>query len=157
MTEQEFTQAWTHLESWVNSMRPHWRRLKGNVHDDKEFWRECLHQVPPQTWHSWCELYNTLEEAYPQHWRTHTHILEDTQAIAERLDQGKSITIFRNTTGYNKAPFRAAMAIKDIVAKITDEPFSTEPVNLRAHSRPSKQELMAEFDRLRAKVEELYD
>jgi len=156
MTEQEFAQAWTTLETWVNSMRPHWRRLKGNVHDDKEFWRECLHQVNADVWHSWCELYTLLEETYPQHWSRHTHVLEDTQEIARRLDLGKSITIFRNTTGHNKAPFRLAMAIKDIVAKITDQPFSIEPI-VAQRTRPTKQELLAEFDRLRVRVEALYD
>lgn len=156
MTEQEFTQHWTQVESWVNSMRPHWRRCSGDVNNDKEFWRECLHQVRPDVWHSWCELYTLLEETYPQHWSTHTHVFEDTQEVARRLDLGKNITIPYNKTGHNKAPFRCAMAIKDIVAKITDQPFSVEPVRPAA-ARPTKQELLAEFDQLRAKIEALYD
>lgn len=154
MEEHVFKQHWSRLEAWVNSMRPHWARCSGDVNNDQEFWRECLHQVKGDVWLSWCELYNTLEDTYPKAWITHSHILEDTQEMARRLDRGKPMTIPFNKTGYNKAPFRAAMAIKDIMATITDRPFD---LHTKVKTKPTRAEVIAQIDALRERVQELFD
>lgn len=158
MNEQEFIKNWDLVEHWVNTMRPHWAHLSGDVHNDKDFWVQCIHNVKPEVWRAWCELYGTLNSSHPEYFRKHTHIYEDTVAMATRLDQGQAMTKPYNKTGYNKPPFRGSMAIKDIVAEITERPFATkaapEPVKKK---RPTPAEVMAQFERTQAMMRELFE
>ncbi len=158
MNEQEFIKNFTTVESWVNSMRPHWVHLNGEVHNDKDFWHQCMHTVKADVWTAWCHLYGELNQSYPDAFRKHSYIYEDTVAIATRVDKGEAITKPYNKTGYNKAPFRAAMAIKDIIAVITERPFIThEEPKPAKKAKPTKQELLDQIAKMNQMVEDLFE
>lgn len=158
MTEQEFTKNFTQVETWVNSMRPHWRYLNGDVFNDKDFWQQCIHSVPAGTWQAWCEIYGDLREGAPSVFARHTYIYEDSVVLNTRLDKGQAISKPYNKTGYNKPIFRAAMAIKDIIADITDRPFETKaPEIVTKKTRPTQEQVLAEFAKLQVMVEDLFD
>jgi hypothetical protein len=157
MTEQEFVKNFDLVEHWVNSMRPHWTHLSGDVHNDKDFWAQCIHSIKPDVWQAWCELYGQLNSSYPQVFRKHTYIYEDTVVMATRLDQGEPMSKPYNKTGYNKSIFRGSMAIKDIIAEITQRPFEIKPVETPKKKRPTQAEVLAKFDDLKRTIDELFE
>lgn len=154
MNQQEFIKDFATLEQWVNSMRPHWAYLNGDVHGDKDFWTQCIHSVKPATWIAWCNIYGELNQSHPEYFRKHSYIYEDTVTIANRIEQGQAISKPFNKTGYNKPAFRAAMAIKDIVAEITERPFTTKPIEpVKKKAKLTKDEFLAKMQEI---AEELY-
>jgi len=158
MNEHEFMKNFTVVDTWVNTMRPHWTHLNGDVHNDKDFWGMCIHSVKPEVWTAWCQVYAELKQSHPQYFRKHTHIYEDTVEIATRLDKDQAISKPYNKTGYNKPIFRAAMAIKDIVAEITERPFTTKAVPAKTKkTKPTREEVMAEFAKMQTMIEDLFD
>jgi len=158
MNELQFINNFTKVENWVNSMRPHWAHLNGDVHNDKDFWAHCIHAVKPEVWSAWCQLYGELNQSHPEFFRKHTHIYEDTVTVATRIDKGEAITKPYNKTGYNKPAFRGAMAIKDIVAEITNRPFITHNAPQPAKKvKPTKIELQAQVAKLNQMIEDLFE
>lgn len=158
MNEQEFIKNFTSVENWINSMRPHWIRMAGDVHNDKKFWNECIHSVPPTVWTAWCEIYNDLVDSQPDSFKRHSHVYEDTVTIARRIDAGEAVSKPYNKTGYNKPAFRGAMAIKDIIADITGKPFATtETQPTPVKTKPSKAEVMEQWAKTQAMIESLFE
>jgi hypothetical protein len=158
MTEQEFTKRYDQVNTWVNTMRPHWRHLNGNVHNDTDFWDQCIHSVPASTWTAWCEIYGDLKAGAPQSFDRHTHIYEDTVEVAKRIDLGKAITKPYDKTGRNKIVFRATMAIKDIIADISDCPFETKAAQIiTKKAKPSQAEIQAQFNKMQSMLNDLFD
>lgn len=158
MNEQEFMKNYGLVEDWVNTMRPHWTHLNGDVHNDKDFWNMCIHSVKPEVWTAWCQLYGELNQSHPQYFRKHTHIYEDTVVVATRLDKGEAMSKPYNKTGYNKPVFRAAMAIKDIIAEISERPFTTKTVVAPAKKvKPTQAEVMAQFAKVEAMIQDLFE
>lgn len=158
MTEQEFTKRYDQVNTWVNSMRPHWRHLNGNVFNDTDFWAQCIHSVPAATWTAWCEIYGDLKAGAPQAFARHTYIYEDTVEVAKRIDKGQAITKPYDKTGRNKPVFRAAMAIKDIIADISDCPFETKQDTTPASkAKLTKEQAHAEWLKARAILDSLFD
>jgi hypothetical protein len=157
MNEQDFERDFTLVDNWVNSMRPHWAHLNGDVHNDKDFWQQCIHTVRPEVWAAWTNLFHTLEESMPGAFVGHTYIADDTEEIHVRICGNKRMTIPYNKTGYNKPIFRATMAIKDIIAEITERPFIIKaPEPVKPH-KPTKQQVLAQLDIARIMIEELFD
>lgn len=157
MNQQEFIKDFATLEQWINSMRPHWAYLNGDVFNDKDFWSQCIHSVKPETWIAWCNIYGELNQSHPEYFRKHSYIYEDTVTVATRIDKGQAISKPYNKTGYNKPAFRAAMAIKDIVAEITERPFATtvnEPVKKK--SKPTVADILAHYEQGQAMLKELF-
>lgn len=159
MNEQEFIKNFDLVNNWVNTMRPHWQHLQGNVHDDKDFWRECIHSVRPEVWTAWCHIYGELNQSHPQYFRKHSYIYEDTVVVATRLDKGEPMTKPYNKTGYNKPIFRGSMAIKDIIAEITERPFATQAQAqpIKKKTKPTQAEAHAQWLKARAMMDELFD
>jgi len=158
MTEQEFVKNYDLVNNWVNTMRPHWRHLNGNVFNDKDFWAQCIHSVKPEVWTAWCELYGDLKQAQPEAFRRHSYVYEDTATIAIRLDKGQPMTKPYNKTGYNKPIFRGAMAIKDIMAEISGNPFTTTQTVVKTAKRvkPTAEEVMAQWAKTDAMMRDLF-
>jgi hypothetical protein len=159
MTEQEFVKNYDLVNNWVNTMRPHWRHLNGDVFNDKDFWAQCIHSVGPDVWTAWCELYGELRQSQMDVFRRHTYVYEDTVVIATRLDKGEPMTKPYNKTGYNKPIFRGAMAIKDIIAEISDNPFTTTQnvVKTTKRVKPTKEEVLAQWAKTDAMLRDLFD
>lgn len=160
MTEHEFVKNFITVETWVNSMRPHWTHLKGDVHNDKDFWAQCIHSVKPTVWTAWCEIYGDLNSSQPDIFKRHSYIYEDSVVINTRLDKGEPMSKPYNKTGYNKPIFRAAMAIKDIIADITQRPFCTTtapaPVPTK-RVKPTQAEVMMQWAKTKAMMDELFE
>lgn len=156
--QHEFVRDFSLVENWVNSMRPHWVYLKGDVYNDKDFWGQCIHAVKPEVWTAWCQIYGQLNQSHPNYFRKHSYIYEDTVTIATRLDKGEAMTKPYNKTGYNKPIFRAAMAIKDIIAEITERPFITheQPV-VEKRAKPTKAEVLEQIAKVQQMVEDLFE
>ena len=158
MNEQDFNRDFGLVDHWVNTMRPHWTHLDGNVHNDKDFWQQCIHSVRPEVWHAWTRIFHTLEESFPTAFATHTYIADDTETIHVRNCGNKRMTIPYNKTGYNKPIFRAAMAIKDIIAEITERPFTVKtPQIVTKKAKPTQAEVMAEFAKLQVMIQDLFE
>jgi len=156
--QQNFMSDFAQVDAWVNSMRPHWVYLKGDVHNDKDFWNMCIHSVKPAVWTAWCQVYGELNQSHPEYFRKHSYIYEDTVAIATRLDKGEPMSKPYNKTGYKKTIFRAAMAIKDIIAEITERPFITheQPV-VEKRAKPTKAEVLEQLAKVQQMVEDLFE
>lgn len=158
MNEQEFTKNFDLVDSWVNTMRPHWAYLNGDVFNDKDFWQQCIHSVRPEVWAAWTKIFHTLEESFPSAFATHTYIGDDTEEIHVRSCGNKRMTIPYNKTGYNKPIFRGAMAIKDIIAEITERPFTTKQVEIvTKKQKPTVAEVLAHYEKSHAMMRELFD
>jgi hypothetical protein len=114
--------------------------------------------VRPEVWHAWTRIFHTLEESFPTAFATHTYIADDTETIHVRNCGNKRMTIPYNKTGYNKPIFRAAMAIKDIIAEITERPFTVKtPQIVTKKAKPTQAEVMAEFAKLQVMIQDLFE
>lgn len=141
------------VNSWVDSMRPHWTRCTGNVHNDQKFWRECIHDQSRDLWMAVIEFYHDVRDEEIE--RRFPYLMEDLWTIAQRLDRNEPVTIPYNKQGHNKPVFRATMAIKDIIGKITGS--SLDDITRQRRPKPTRKEIMAEFDALKARVDELFE
>lgn len=151
VTEQDISR----VESWIDSMRPHWIRTDGDVHNDSRFWKECIHSVPAETWYAWDRMQFAMSRSHPRILSRYTYLSEDTAEIISRDQDNKHITRPYDKTGYNKPVFRAALAIKDVIAELTERPFQTKQVTKKV--KPSKEQVLAKFDDLRKTIEELFE
>ncbi len=149
------TTTTTTINSWVDSMRPHWSRCLGNVHNDTKFWNECIHSLSDKHWHTVIDFY--AEHRTPDVDRKYTYLNEDLFVIAKRLDTGEKITIPFNKTGYNKPVFRATMAIKDIACKISGRPMLDQEIKPVKKSRPSREEVLAKYEELGRVIDSLFE
>ena len=150
------TPEFQQVKAWIQTMRPHWARCKGNVHNDSKFWLNCIHNTGSNLWISVIEVYHEAKNLDADIDRRYPYLSEDLFAIAQRIDADRMITIPYNKEGYNKPVFRAAMAIKDVVCKITGEPMLDDEIKPQ-RKRPTRDEILADFDKLKAKIEALYD
>jgi len=157
--QEQFVKNFDLVETWVNSMRPHWVYLSGDVHNDKDFWAQCIHSVKPEVWTAWCHLYGELNQSHPEYFRKHSYIYEDTVVIATRLDKGEPMTKPYNKTGYNKSVFRGSMAIKDIIAEITERPFITTKTEIvtKKKIKPTQAEVLAQLAKVEQMVKDLFE
>lgn len=154
----ELLTNFTKVEQWVNSMRPHWKHLDGDVFNDTTFWNMCIHSVKPETWTAWCNVYNELDQFNPEYFARYTYIYEDTVVIASRLSKGEAMTKPFNKTGYNKPVFRATMAIKDIIAEITERPFETKAIKVtQTKQKLTAEEKLAKCEHLYQQMKELFE
>jgi len=147
-------------ENWVNSIRPHWMRCEGNVHNDPKFWRDCIHRTTDETWTAVMEVYWWLtQNGYSHYDKIHPHLCFDIDEIKKRLHNDQRITIPYNREGYNKPVFRAVMAIKDIIADITERPFATTlaPPPPKKKTRPTQAEVMEQWAKTQTMIESLFE
>lgn len=156
-------QSTPQIQAWVATMRPHWIRCQGNIHNDPKFWNECIHSRD-DIWHDaldfYCEARHDIDVD-----RLHPHLNWDLGTIMERIEQGQRITIPYNKQGYNKPVFRATMALKDILCKLTGEPMQDHLsareilVNqlVPKRKRPSRDEVMAQYAKLGQMIDDLFE
>jgi len=146
----------THIQDWVNTMRPHWIRCQGNIHNDPKFWNECIHSRD-DIWGSvidyYCEVRGNV-------WvdRKHPHLAGDLAVIDQRQERGERITIPYNKTGHNKAVFRATMAIKDVLCELTGEPMQDHLAQVKPKKvKPTQAEVMAQWAKTQSMIEDLFE
>ena len=145
------------VSDWVDTMRPHWIRCQGNVHNDPKFWNECIHSQD-KIWISAIDFYCEVRGIDADIDRKHPHLNEDLSIIAQRIDQKKDITIPFNKTGYNKPVFRATMALKDVFSKLTGRPMQDHLAAPKPKkAKPSRDELMAQYAKLGKMIEDLFE
>lgn len=150
---------------WIESWRAHWLRCEGNIHGDKMFWQECLHGAPQTAWMAWAHCHDAIMHQDVRFNQKYPYLDQDIWIVIDRLAKGEPITRPWNRAGahvvkaYNRPVFRAAMAIKDIIADITGQPFATttgsKPNKINMHQSLDK--IQAELDQMRAQVDELFD
>jgi hypothetical protein len=126
------------IQSWVNTMRPHWIRCQGNIHNDPKFWNECIHSRD-DIWGAVIDFYCEVR-GNPDVDRKHPHLVEDLATIDQRQTRGERITIPYNKQGYNKPVFRATMAIKDVFCELTGEPMQDHLAEPKPKRRKPKHE-----------------
>lgn len=144
------------IQGWINTMRPHWIRCQGNIHNDPKFWNECIHSRD-DVWGAVVDFYCTARE-HPDTDHRHPHLNSDLGTIAQRMDAGERITIPYNKTGYNKPVFRATMAIKDIYCRLTDQPMQDHLPEARVkRAKPTRDEVLAQYAKLGQMIDELFE
>jgi hypothetical protein len=146
------------VKDWVNTMRPHWIRCQGNIHNDPKFWNECIHSRD-DIWGSVIDFYCDVRGAT---WidRKHPHLAGDLATIDQRQETGQRITIPYNKTGHNKVVFRATMAIKDVLCELTGEPMQDHLVWVKEtvkKTKPTQAEVMAQWAKTQTMIESLFD
>lgn len=152
---------------WIETMRAHWLRCQGNIHGDKMFWQECLHGAPQEAWMAWAHCHDAIMHQDVRFNQKYPYLDQDIWTVIDRLAKGEPITRPWNRAGahvvkaYNRPVFRAAMAIKDIIADITGRPFESAPAQGRKPTKASLQQhfdkIQAEFEVMQAKIDELFD
>jgi len=156
--EKEITMTTTTInpaiESWIDTMRPHWLRCAGNIHNDMKFWNECIHDLTPDFWVMIIECYHDLRGETID--RRYSYLNEDLFVIAQRLTKGEPVTIFMNKKGYNKPVFRAVMAMKDIVCNHIGKPMLDQEVQ-KKRRRPTHEEILRDYEALGAKLKDLFE
>lgn len=149
-------QSTPEIQAWVATMRPHWIRCQGNIHNDPKFWNECIHSRD-DIWVTAIDFYCDVRTD-PDVDRKHPHLNEDLGTIAQRIDAGQRITIPYNKTGHNKPVFRATMALKDILCRLTGEPMQDHLVAPKPkRARPTRDEVMAQYAKLGQMIDELFE
>ena len=150
----------TFIKDWVNTMRPHWIRCQGNIHNDPKFWKECIHSrddIWTEAINFYCEVRGMTDVD-----RKHPHLANDLGIIDQRLELGQPITIPYNKTGHNKPVFRATMAIKDVYCSLTGQPMqdhldAVAPVLKRKQARATQAEVLAHYEQLGVLLKDLFE
>jgi aminoglycoside phosphotransferase (APT) family kinase protein len=144
------------IQSWVNTMRPHWIRCQGNIHNDPKFWNECIHSRD-DIWGAVIDFYCEVR-GNPDVDRKHPHLVEDLATIDQRQTRGERITIPYNKQGYNKPVFRATMAIKDVFCELTGQPMQDHLAEPKPKRRkPTHEEILAKHEELGRMLKDLFE
>ncbi len=118
------------VKLWAEITDYHWHRLKGVLHDDKEFWDDTLHAMTAADWWAWVDIEPAIRIQHSDHYRKFKYLAEDTKDIQRRLMLGKSVTA-KGAKSQNFLAFRTLMAIHDLINDIAGTPTQqyddTEP------------------------------
>jgi hypothetical protein len=146
MAKRTYDEKLQNILDWVEITNYHWDRLKGELHDDEEFWQHIFGTMTEQDWWDWVEIAPALKIQYEQEWRRWYKIDEGTQDIEKRLAFGKPLYRKDQKNG-NKAVFRAWMNIKDFLNDITGQPTKEYTLKDREPTpEPTPKELLFSFD-----------
>jgi len=121
MAKRTYDQKLQNILDYVEITNYHWDRLKGELHDDEEFWQHIFGTMTEQDWWDWVEIQPALKIQYEQEYRRWYKLDEGTADIHKRLAFGKPLYRKDQKNG-NKAVFRAWMNIKDFINDITGQP-----------------------------------
>lgn len=128
------------ISAWSDLVDHHWHRLRGELYNDKQFWQDCLHDIPTDLWWSWTDIYPSLAIQYREFLQRFPKITEDTQWIKAKLMLGKAVTK-KNLAQYNITAFRTLMTIHDLVNEIRGTPT-------KIYSKDTDSEADTPFERL---------
>lgn len=144
------------IQDWVNTMRPHWIRCQGNIHNDPKFWGECIH-TRDDIWGPAIDFYCEVRGNHDVD-RKHPYLAQDLAIIDQRQEQGQPITKPYNKEGYNKPVFRATMALKDVLCSITGEPMQDHLAQAKPKKvKPTQAEVMAQLAKTQEMIQSLFD
>ena len=121
MAKRKFQDKVANIADWVEIINYHWARLKGELHNDHEFWDDTLHAMQPEDWWDIVEAYPTMYDLHEDLFRQHGGMARDVQIIEQRLMFGKPV-VKTGRKDHNFAPFRALMVLKDVVNDINETP-----------------------------------
>lgn len=121
--------------NWVKIVNYHWTRLEGDLHNDKDFWRDTLHAMDDSDWWDWVDIMPALKAQHPQAFAKYPYAEISTEYITKKLHK-KQPVVKKNITGKNFDAFRALMNIKDVVNEIAGVP-TIEFKKTRTSHRPS--------------------
>jgi hypothetical protein len=106
------------IGAWVETINHHWVRLNGELNNNQEFWRECLHDVDSELWWTIVDSADAIRARFPDAWRNYNW--RDIETVKRNLMLGKPVTKkFR--TEYNRPAFRLAMNMKDFINELAGE------------------------------------
>lgn len=109
------------ISAWSDLVDHHWHRLRGQLHNDKQFWADCLHDIPTDLWWSWVDVYPSLAVQHREFLERFPKLKEDTGWIKAKLMLDKPVTK-KNLSQYNITAFRTLMTIHDLVNEIRGTP-----------------------------------
>lgn len=109
------------IETWVEIVDHHWHRLRGQLHNDTEFWDDTLHAMQDQDWWDWVDIEPAIKIQHEYHYRRYGKLTEDTKDIYKMLALGKPVTR-KNGAHKNITAFRTLMSIHDLFNDIKGTP-----------------------------------
>ena len=121
MTTRKFQDKVANLRDWVEIINYHWDRLRGELHNDTEFWEDTLHAMTNQDWWDLVEAYPTMYDLHSDLFREHGGMARDIQTIESRLMLGKPV-VKTGRRDHNFSPFRALMVLKDVLNDLMGTP-----------------------------------
>lgn len=107
--------------AWVEIINYHWHRLKGQVHNDPEFWQHTLYSMNAEDWWSCLAVTEVIAIKHPELVRKYPRLREDRKTIESRLNKARPV-IQAKAKSYNLEPFRFLMTMKDLVNEIRGQP-----------------------------------
>ena len=116
----------TNCVAWVNAVNAHMARLAGTLHDNKEFWQECIHSKTNEDFWDLVTVYKELKIQEPDacnaFWRADYYI----DQVERKLHSMGSTPIQQpGRVSKNKDIFTALMNFKDIINYVNGKPGIT--------------------------------
>jgi hypothetical protein len=116
-----YAEKYHNLGLWVEITAYHWQRLKGQLHNDPEFWADTFYAFELQDWWDLLDVAPVLKLQYPELYIKYSRLDQDLAQIQRRLMLGKPV-IKPMAKNHNLAPFRAWMAFKDLINDVRGTP-----------------------------------
>lgn len=124
---RRYEQKLENVQNWVEIFNYHWDRLKGEYHNDEEFWNDTYHSMRDLDWDDFCQVGDVLTRQYPEDFRRYPNFAENLNEVNKRVMLGKPIIKRFNRQNYNKAPFNVVLTVKDVINELNGTPTKQWP------------------------------
>jgi hypothetical protein len=153
MTDEELVRDWT------ETLREHWERCDGLVGTDHKFWEDCLHKVSVDTYQAILNVCAGKIAGKPWYAKKYPFLYDDMRVIDSRVLTYEPVTKRNNPNQYNRQVYRGLMAFKDMIGEETGRPFPQHgaPAPVVKKRRPTRDEILAQADKLSVMVKDLFN
>lgn len=121
MAKRLYQQKLDNINCWVEITNYYWHSLRGDIHNNTDFWSDTLEAMTDQDWWDWVDIAPALKIQHEQHWRKYSKLDVSTEEIQRRLMLGKPV-VKKSAQGHNFQAFRLLMNIKDLINDVNGTP-----------------------------------
>jgi hypothetical protein len=116
--DMDWDDVCTRAELWYQVCEFHWPRLKGDFHNDKQFWDDLFHNMDINDWISQVRLAQAFQATYPKMVKRFPNYHDQLDEVTRRIREDKAVIKPFNKTGWNKAAVGLFMAVRDILNEL---------------------------------------
>ena len=103
---------------WYYVCEHHWPRMKGEFHNDKQFWDDLFHNMKSEDWISQVRLAQAFIGSHPKEVRKFPNFNEQLNEVTRRILSDLPVIKPYNRVGWNRSAVGLFMAIRDIINAI---------------------------------------
>lgn len=120
-----YDEKYQQVTTWVEIINAFWHKHQGVLNNQRDFWDTVMHSMTDQDWQDVYTVSDVLSRQHPEDFRRFPGFGEALADLNKRMMLGKAVIRQYDRQGYNKAPFKVLMSIKDKINELAGTPTQT--------------------------------